>query len=357
MLLALLNSLQPTQKLISKQLICLFSLNIALSAFSVLTFWSDSINLPYSLQHYILPYMLAVGMLLKGPLIYLYIVSITRKSFYITPKIWLHSIPCLICFLILLLFKVDSQTLNPSYPLIHTNYNRAIINNFIWGIFKFTPILYAVAAIQKVHHYHKYINHPSIINPPGALWLYLLTGGFAINWFWSASVHFTGTFLTDKSLDAFGIADNYITLVLILITFIGNQVYAEELNIYKIKTKKPKETNKSSANKITHAMEVNKLYLDPRLNIESFSQKINIPYRDVSAILNQEFNSNFFEYVNRYRIEEAKKLLTNSQHANSTILDILIESGFNSRSAFHRFWKRIVSVSPTEYRKQAVNRE
>ena len=95
-----------------------------------------------------------------------------------------------------------------------------------------------------------------------------------------------------------------------------------------------------------------KLYLKQNLNIEEFARHLGIHYREVSNILNHYFNTNFFEFVNRYRVERAKKILSDPQRADTTIFDILLESGFNSKSSFNRFFKRYAGMSAAEFRKQ-----
>ena len=64
------------------------------------------------------------------------------------------------------------------------------------------------------------------------------------------------------------------------------------------------------------------------------------------------YQSNFFEFINRYRVEEAKRLLLSPEFKDETILEIIYKSGFNSPSAFHRFFKRMVDMTPTEFRQQ-----
>jgi AraC-like DNA-binding protein len=103
---------------------------------------------------------------------------------------------------------------------------------------------------------------------------------------------------------------------------------------------------------IEHAIHEQKLYLESQINLERFSEQIGLRARDVSAIINSHYNSNFFEFINGYRIEEAKRLLISDDGKEDTILDIIYKSGFNSQSAFHRFFKRISGMTPSEYRSQ-----
>src|SRR5690625_6459243 len=99
-------------------------------------------------------------------------------------------------------------------------------------------------------------------------------------------------------------------------------------------------------------MEEEKVFLRANLNIEQFSSMIDYPVKDVSSVINKHFGTNFFEFVNSYRVEEAKQLLTDPAHSDKTILDILLESGFSSKSAFHRLFRRLAGRPPAEYGKQ-----
>jgi AraC-like DNA-binding protein len=120
-----------------------------------------------------------------------------------------------------------------------------------------------------------------------------------------------------------------------------------------IKEKVDEKVSSSAIEKVQTGMEVQKLYLKHNLNIEEFSKRVDLPVKDVSAVINKHYGTNFFEFMNKYRVEEAKRLLLDPGCADMTVLDILLQAGFNSKSAFHRFFNRLVGVSPTEFRKQA----
>ncbi|HSX51841.1 MAG TPA: helix-turn-helix domain-containing protein, partial [Cellvibrio sp.] len=100
-----------------------------------------------------------------------------------------------------------------------------------------------------------------------------------------------------------------------------------------------------------------KLFLKQNLNIDEFSKRINLPVKEVSAVINKHYGTNFFEFMNSYRVDEAKRLLGDAQHADMTVMDVLLHAGFNSKSAFHRFFNRLVGMSPTEFRKQSLNKD
>jgi AraC-like DNA-binding protein len=70
-------------------------------------------------------------------------------------------------------------------------------------------------------------------------------------------------------------------------------------------------------------------------------------------IINRHFDINFYEFVNNYRIEETQKILVDPKNKDKTITDVYLEVGFNSKSVFNTFFKKIVGQAPAEYRQCA----
>jgi AraC-like DNA-binding protein len=223
---------------------------------------------------------------------------------------------------------------------------------------KIVPLAYVIAAVLKVRKYVKQLeNQYSYFSPTEPGWLSILTYGFLFSWSLTLLVHLVAEFADPFLSDAFGITDNYVGFILINALFTYSVVYAHQLLATKPEiVKEEKVDEKVTANaieKVQTGMEVQKLYLKHNLNIEEFSKRIDLPIKDVSAVINKHYGTNFFEFMNKYRVEEAKRLLLDASCADMTVLDILLQAGFNSKSAFHRFFNRLVGVSPTEFRKQA----
>lgn len=95
----------------------------------------------------------------------------------------------------------------------------------------------------------------------------------------------------------------------------------------------------------------NQKFLDPQLSLESLSEEINRSISSLSKLMNAHSGSNFSDYINKYRVEEAKKLLGNSDFSAYTIVAIGLECGFNSKSTFYTAFKKFTGVTPTAYRK------
>jgi AraC-like DNA-binding protein len=107
-------------------------------------------------------------------------------------------------------------------------------------------------------------------------------------------------------------------------------------------------------NILTAHMSNQKSYLDPLLTLDSLAAQSHIPARQLSQLINRHFEKNFFEFVNGYRIDEAKELLANKDFEKVTIIEIMAKVGFNSKATFNTFFKKIVGLTPTQFRKEQL---
>jgi AraC-like DNA-binding protein len=104
--------------------------------------------------------------------------------------------------------------------------------------------------------------------------------------------------------------------------------------------------------KLKEFMEKEKPFLEPELTLQELASRVEIHPRYVSQVINERFNKNFFEFVNYYRVEEAKSQLIADSGLEKTILEILYECGFNSKSVFNTFFKKSTGLTPSQYRKR-----
>lgn len=93
-----------------------------------------------------------------------------------------------------------------------------------------------------------------------------------------------------------------------------------------------------------------KLYLDSELNMTQVAEKIGIPSRDVSQVINENEKRNFSEFVNHYRIEKAKNLLIDSAYAQEKIATIAYDCGFGNVTSFNLAFKSVTQLTPSQYR-------
>ncbi|GAH90171.1 unnamed protein product, partial [marine sediment metagenome] len=102
--------------------------------------------------------------------------------------------------------------------------------------------------------------------------------------------------------------------------------------------------------KLIRYMKSQKPYLEPSLSLDELAEKVSIPPHHLSQILNTCLNHNFFDFINSYRIKESERLLSEQDSYRKTILEILYETGFNSKSVFNTAFKKHTGMTPTQFR-------
>ena len=113
------------------------------------------------------------------------------------------------------------------------------------------------------------------------------------------------------------------------------------------------EEDKKFAEDLNNYMLSQKPYLNASLSIADLADQLKIPLRELSIFINHKLNKHFFDFVNEYRIEKAMEILENPGNNDMTILEILYEVGFNSKSSFNTTFKIYTGLTPTEYRKKS----
>ena len=103
---------------------------------------------------------------------------------------------------------------------------------------------------------------------------------------------------------------------------------------------------------IIHIMEKDKLYQETELTLKDLADKLKVPSYQVSQAINEGMNKNFYDLINNYRVEEAKRLLLDERNMNYTILSVGFEAGFNSKTTFNTVFKKFTGLTPTQYRQR-----
>jgi AraC-like DNA-binding protein len=96
-------------------------------------------------------------------------------------------------------------------------------------------------------------------------------------------------------------------------------------------------------------MDAEKLYLDNELNLPKLAKKLNASCNETSFVINQLYGDNFYNFINKYRVEEAKKMLLSEKYNQLNILGIAYESGFNSKTTFNTTFKKLTGLSPRDF--------
>ena len=107
--------------------------------------------------------------------------------------------------------------------------------------------------------------------------------------------------------------------------------------------------------KLISFMENEKPYLIPTISLGDLAEKTSISPRLLSHIINNSFNQHFFDFINSYRIKESQQMMMDPSNRRKTVLEVLYDVGFNSKSSFNTAFKKHVGMTTTQFKKQYFN--
>jgi AraC-like DNA-binding protein len=115
--------------------------------------------------------------------------------------------------------------------------------------------------------------------------------------------------------------------------------------------KLPKSVNDETAVALRKLMEKERPYLNPDLKASDVAEKLGVHPRTLSVLLKHTYEMNFSDFINSYRVLNAQELIL-SDTSNKTMFEILLDSGFNSKSVFNAAFKKHTGMTPSEYRRK-----
>lgn len=92
-----------------------------------------------------------------------------------------------------------------------------------------------------------------------------------------------------------------------------------------------------------------KVFLLPELTLKGLADKLNTSSNNLSWLLNQAYQTSFYDYINKYRIQEFINKVNNEDHLKNTLLAMAMDVGFNSKSTFNRVFKTTMGTTPRSY--------
>ena len=296
---------------------------------------------------------------LQMPIFYLYVLSVCYLDFKLKIKHLLHTIPFIVTNII---FAIRFYTTNIDEKIIlYKNFKNVWEYTFVHITLHSQAILYIIFIFIILKKYKKiYYQNFSDSSTKTYQWLFQFTLVSAI----------THGILIIKSVSKYIDSENtfqWVTLFvsILALTIISWYVYKAlkhpELfngvhsNTKVIPDKKNDKIGKKleEIKQLTSYMKKEKPYLNPSLSIRNLSEEIKMNTRDLSILINQNLHQHFFDFINEYRINEAKEILSNPSKKELTILEILYEAGFNSKSSFNTAFKKHTGLTPTQFREIA----
>ncbi len=284
---------------------------------------------------------------LFGPLLFLYSKSITSQNYSFKPIYLVHFIAFAIVFLITLL--------RIPIPYIYR-----------YSAFHLLTTPYMIACFVVIINYRKKIkNYYSSINKLGLTWMLYVVGAFFIMWMVDLSTFILGSMKLLSTND-----ENYLTFISLSINFIfAILIFYKALQHPEFFTGLPEnekqqkyEHSRLSEKEKTEYLQnleqyfsSEKPFLNAELTISDVATNLKVSTKYLSQVINEHKGKNFYDFINSYRIEEAKRQLIESADSKKTVLEVLYESGFNSKSAFNSAFKKHTGFTPTQFRNQAAS--
>lgn len=335
----------------------LFSIDLILEAAAVTEYIKDYPILIGPMQTF--PY-------LYGPAIFLYVFFITRGIKKFDYNILLHYLPFVLVQVYGLFFFYFEST---EYQLSLV-YVEQELPWHVLLISYFTPIyggFYIALTVYEAYKYNKELkNNFSSIDKHNLSWVKFLAIGSILLWF-------TAIFMTilqliyGKEIRSELVSYLAISVFIYAMAYKGlaqpevkiieeNSEHEENLTERKAGSYSKSGLSEEEANKylknLLLVMDEQKPFKNDKLNLTELSKIIGISNHNLSEILNRKIEQNFYDFINSYRVEEVKKLISEDRNSTYSILAHGFEAGFTSKSAFYSAFKKITGKTPAQFRRE-----
>jgi AraC-like DNA-binding protein len=326
------------------------------------SFWYQSF--PYLFTpHY-------VSWFLFGPLVYLYIRFVLEPEYKPNPGYYWAFLPALISFVNYFgLYALDKDS---KVRMI----KETVILNTPGGLHYFDPIIprdvvftaqtvflagFLVICFRLLRHAGR---HPGKgrkdLASADLRWLGFVLISFTlavvISNFYFQAIWLTPVISIGQSVYLYVAPLTVLLILLEVRAFLRPEVYAQDRKVRTAERKYRKsllseQEEKVIISRLKKYMEHQKAYLDSELRIGSLSKQLDIPVNHLSQAINQQLQQNFFEFVNTYRVSEARQIIESPRTPKLNLLNIAIEAGFNNKTTFLNAFRKTFQMSPSEYKK------
>lgn len=282
------------------------------------------------------------SVLLQMPLYWLYVQSACYYNYQLESKHLLHGLPALGFFSFFIVSNISVESIKLFDVVAQLQYYAYIIAVFL--SLRTFRILYQENYSANHHLTFRWLLQTTI--------LFLIGNSFVL----LRDIASSG-----ESLDFLPIINLVISVFALCVIswFVLKALYHPKLFLGVDKNLRPIQSDqvvhpteyKAELDRLADYMQTEKPYLDAELSLQKLAAGLSLPDKQVSQLINQQLGKHFFDYINEFRINEAKALL--KDQSDLTVLEILYQVGFNSKSSFYTAFKKETGQTPTNYRKSA----
>ncbi|HWD87168.1 MAG TPA: ABC transporter permease [Mucilaginibacter sp.] len=315
-------------------IIRLLAIDINLSAYSL--FWSR-VPLQFSLA--------------LGPLIYFYVLKITRPEYQFKNNDLLHFSPLLLESTAFVLETAESiKTGIPTYDTSTYHWLNPVLQSLAF----ISVAIYLYRCRTLIENFYRQQKFTGTDRHRYELrWLHNLLTAFGAVWLLWIPFTVIGYYY---HLGAQAYYPLYVLLISMLIwiaaqAFLKPEIGAQSDTIPVLKPLLPAELKQKAA-WLKKAVKETRYYQDPELSLGSLAEKVGLHTHELSRVLNTVLKKSFNDFINEYRVQEAIRKMQDPANDHITLLGIGYESGFNSQTSFNRIFKQITGKSPLEYKNE-----
>jgi AraC-like DNA-binding protein len=301
-----------------------------------------------------------------GPLLYLYLKSLTNASYKLSNRDLIHFLPALLYIVWCVVVVVVDKLIIGHYYLMNGNTDPDFDNWYSWA-WSASILIYLVLAIKYYRQYRVFSTFEfSFADAASFKWLRNFLYTFSLLTVLLISEHLLSLFIKLYYVRswyyffAFAIITYYMAISAYSAKSIIKLNFEPELLLaYQepLLLKEPINNNENQTwmiswqEKIAALMSEQKIYLEPELTLTDLARKIGTNASLLSKVINSTYGQNFNDYINRFRVDEAVKLMNDPAYKNFNILVVAYDAGFNSKSTFNRAFKKVTGVTPKDYLK------
>ncbi|GAB2505461.1 helix-turn-helix domain-containing protein [Microbulbifer agarilyticus] len=298
---------------------------------------------------------------LDGMLLYFCVKSLIFRDFSLCRRDAVHLLPFVfaLIYMSVVFFRLPLEQrleLIESETLVY-GWHYVVVE-FLCKSLRVTYCLWSLLLL--VQYTRRLMSTHSNVEKVDVTWIRALVFGFLVVMMMEAVLSVAKMFSLYQPYDLgvfenIGLTGYYTVFVLVnLLVFTGVRYFASFESVHgpeKVRKSGGEQVcNPALAEEIDQKMNLEKFYLQPEITIDLLAEGLGMLPRDLSMIINRHFEVNFYEFINRYRIEEAMRLLRSTDGQGKTITDIYLEVGFNSKSVFNTFFKKAAGMTPSQYR-------
>jgi len=303
-----------------------------------------------------------------GPLLYLYLKSLTNAHYRMQKKDWLHFLPGLLYLAWCLIVVAVDKLIVGHYYLMNGESDPDFDNWYNWA-WSASLMIYLILAIR---YYRQYVIFSwfefSFADAASFKWLRNFLYTFAVLTILLISEHVLGLFV-----ELFYVRSWYYFFAFAIITYyMAISAYSAKpiiklnfepalLSAYQepLQLAAPAETisyedvswMEGWKLQVDELMAVQKIYLEPELTLTELARKLGTNASLLSKVINTSYGQNFNDYVNRFRVEAVIERMADPQYRHFNLLGIAYDAGFNSKSTFNRAFKKVTGMIPKDYPK------